>query len=115
MTREVATLALHPRRPCSTHREPRWLAVGTVRLVVSLLLGMTLLSFRPPPSAFAAGVVGTGTPGSCTEAALDAALTGGGSVTFNCGASPVTITITSVKTITVSTNIDGDGRITISK
>ncbi len=33
----------------------------------------------------AAGVVGTGTPGSCTQTALTTALTGGGTVTFNCG------------------------------
>jgi cysteine-rich repeat protein len=62
----------------------------------------------------AEAVVGTGTPQSCTEAALDAALAGGRAVTFNCGAEPVTITITSTKTIAADTTIDGGGSITIS-
>ena len=38
----------------------------------SFLLG--LVTVGVPQGAFAAGVVGTGTPESCTEAALDAAL-----------------------------------------
>lgn len=36
-------------------------------------------------------VVGTGTPASCTSAALAAAVRGGGIVTFNCGPDPLTI------------------------
>ncbi len=60
-------------------------------------------------------VVGTGTAASCTESALDAALTKGGVVTFSCGAAPATITVT--KTIelptTLDTVIDGGGTITI--
>jgi len=54
--------------------------------------------------ARAAGVVGTGTAASCTEAALDAALAGGGLVTFECGG-PATIDITAGagKTITADT------------
>jgi hypothetical protein len=59
--------------------------------------------------------VGTGTAASCTEAALSAALTTGGVVTFDCGAAPVSITVT--KTIElpfdVDTVIDGGGTITI--
>jgi hypothetical protein len=58
-------------------------------------------------TAHAAGVVGNGTPGSCTEAALNAALAGGGTVTFNCGASPVVIPITSQKVIAAPTVVDG--------
>jgi hypothetical protein len=64
----------------------------------------------------AAGVVGTGTSESCTDAALDAALSGGGLVTFNCGG-PTTIDIstgTGTKTIAADTTIDGGGLITIS-
>jgi hypothetical protein len=61
-----------------------------------------------------AQVVGSGTPASCTEAALDAALAPGGLVTFDCGTDPLTITITSTKTIAKDTTIDGGGRITIS-
>ena len=67
-----------------------------------------------PQGTFAGGVVGTGTPESCTEAALDSALVGGGLVTFNCGLEPVTITITSTTTIAQDTTIDGGGRMTIS-
>lgn len=61
----------------------------------------------------AAGVVGSGTAGSCTEAALEAALAGGGTVTFDCGGAH-TITVTSQKTINATTTIDGGGLITLS-
>ncbi len=57
--------------------------------------------------ARAAGVVGTGTPTSCTEAALNSALAGGGSVTFDCGPNPVTIGVTQQKVIAAATTIDG--------
>lgn len=68
-------------------------------------------------SALAAGVVGTGTAASCTDAALDAAVAGGGLVTFDCGPAPLTIDIstgTGTKTIDTDTTIDGGGLITIS-
>lgn len=61
-------------------------------------------SFEP---VLAAGTVGNGTPGSCTETALNTALAGGGNVYFNCGANPVTITLTSEKVIAANTTIDG--------
>lgn len=38
-----------------------------------------------------ATVVGNGTPSSCTETALSAAIQAGGMITFNCGAGPQTI------------------------
>lgn len=41
-----------------------------------------------------AGVVGSGTPTSCTEAALASQVAAGGTVTFNCGAGPQTIPFT---------------------
>lgn len=63
--------------------------------------------------AHAAGVVGTGTPASCTEAALVAALAGGGAVTFSCGAAPHTIVFTGQKNLSASTSIDGGGLITL--
>jgi predicted outer membrane repeat protein len=91
---------------------------ATLSVVVALLL---LASFSQ--GALAGGVVGTGTPDSCTEAALNAALgcgappvsncAGGGTVTFNCGGA-ATITVTSTKTISADTTIDGGGVITIS-
>ena len=62
-------------------------------------------------------MVGTGSADSCTNAALDAALKGGGLVTFNCGG-PATIDITidtaDGERITADTIIDGGGVITIS-
>jgi len=61
-------------------------------------------------------VVGTGTTVSCTESALDACLPGDGSfdgaVTFNCGGA-ATITVTSTKTISADTAIDGGSLVTI--
>ena len=60
-------------------------------------------------------VVGTGSAASCTEAALAAALTAGGVVTFACGAAPATITVT--KTLVLPTDkdtvLDGDHKITL--
>ncbi|HSK03280.1 MAG TPA: hypothetical protein VK932_18640, partial [Kofleriaceae bacterium] len=58
-------------------------------------------------------VVGTGTPASCHEAALAAALAGGGIVTFACGPAPVTIPITSTLAITADTVLDGGHRVTL--
>lgn len=62
--------------------------------------------------------VGTGTPASCTEAALDAALaavnSGGGTLQFACGAQPHTLVVTSAKAITANVTVEGDGKITLS-
>ena len=78
-------------------------------LLISLIW---IILFTTSP-VLGGGVVGSGTPGSCTEAALNAALAGGGSILFNCGGSH-TITLTSQKTITANTVIDGGGLITLS-
>jgi hypothetical protein len=75
-----------------------------------------IATFTAPHHARAAGVVGNGTPASCTDAALDAALAGGGAVTFDCGGAAI-IDIsagTGTKTITADTTIDGGKLITIS-
>ncbi|MBN2370849.1 MAG: hypothetical protein JXO72_10195 [Vicinamibacteria bacterium] len=77
---------------------------GLLGVVVSGLIAAVF-----PASARAAGVVGDGTPASCTESAFNAALAGGGAVTFNCGGGPVVIPITSAKTLTTTTTIDGAG------
>jgi Calx-beta domain len=66
------------------------------------------------PTLRAAGVVGNGTPSSCTEPALAAAMAGGGSVTFDCGPGAVTIPLTSELVVSASTAIDGGGTITLS-
>ncbi len=67
-------------------------------LLPLLLLGLVLT----PKVASANGVVT-----SCNNAGLTSALAGGGLVTFNCGPSPVTITVSSQKVITQPTTIDG--------
>lgn len=68
-------------------------------------------------------VVGTGTPASCNEAAFDTALGQlypgatfpGGTITFACGPSAVTITFTGAKGIGWGTGtvVDGGGRVTL--
>ncbi len=60
-------------------------------------------------------VVGTGTPASCTFAALDTAVKKGGVITFDCGSSPVTIAVTATLhlPITKDTVIDGGNKVTL--
>jgi hypothetical protein len=58
--------------------------------------------------------VGDGSAASCTAAALQTAVAGGGTVVFNCGAAPVTITVTSQIMISKETVIDGGGTVTLS-
>jgi predicted outer membrane repeat protein len=64
------------------------------------------------PQVWAAGVVGNGTPGSCTSAALQATINAGnGVITFNCGGAH-TITLTSplnIHPLAASLNITIDG------
>lgn len=67
----------------------------------------------PVDVATPAAVVGDGTKESCTEAALDDALAGGGVIVFNCGGE-ATITVTQTKMITKDTVIDGGGDVTLS-
>ena len=62
-------------------------------------------------------VVGRGTPGSCTSAAVVRAVADGGIITFNCGPKPVTITMTATaKVVNTSHRIvlDGGGKVTLS-
>lgn len=62
-------------------------------------------------------IVGTGTPASCTSDAVVNAVAQGGIIKFNCGAQPVTITMT--RTAKVFNNkpdvvLDGGGKVTLS-
>lgn len=82
------------------------IAFSTPLFLITFGVGVTLTLASLEP-VYATGTVGNGTPGSCTEAALNTALTGGGSVYFNCGSSPITITLTSEKLISANTTIDG--------
>ncbi|MGQ0602085.1 MAG: hypothetical protein ACT4QE_10370, partial [Anaerolineales bacterium] len=83
------------------------------RIVMACTLGAALMAVPGATPVHAGGVVGNGTPGSCTEAALNTALAGGGSVTFNCGSAPHTILFTGQKSINLNTTIDGGGTITL--
>ena len=110
-------------------------AVSADRTFATTATGTT----TPPPSGFNPGntsgtvpvpagmgaenvsapdrVVGDGTPASCTSAAVVAAVTAGGVVTFNCGASPTTITLTQtlkVRNSTAKLVLDGGGKVTLS-
>jgi hypothetical protein len=63
-------------------------------------------------------VVGSGTPASCTGAAVVAAVAAGGVITFDCGPDPVTITLTETAKVFNDTGpvivIDGGGLVTLS-
>jgi len=63
-------------------------------------------------------VIGTGTPASCTSAALVAAVAAGGVITFNCGSAPATIQMTATAQMfnnaAPTTIIDGGGLVTLS-
>jgi predicted outer membrane repeat protein len=96
----------------STRR--RYLAVHGV-LVAALLLQASIWMPRPTSAATTPSTtIGTGTPSSCSEFALSAALRVGGTIAFSCGANPVTITVTGQKAIAVDASIDGGGLITLS-
>jgi hypothetical protein len=62
-------------------------------------------------------VIGTGSPGSCTSAAVISAVAKGGIITFNCGPNPVTITMTATAKVVNThrrTVLDGGGKVTLS-
>jgi hypothetical protein len=61
-------------------------------------------------------VIGTGTPASCTSAAVVQAVALGGIITFKCGPNPVTITMTATAKIVAGNRIviDGGGKVTLS-
>jgi hypothetical protein len=62
-------------------------------------------------------VIGDGTPGTCTSAAVVAAVAAGGVVTFSCGPGPVTITMAAtakVRNANPRLVLDGGGKVTLS-
>ncbi len=62
-------------------------------------------------------LIGTGTPASCTGQAVVNAVAQGGKIRFNCGASPVTITLPSTAKVfnnRPDVTLDGGGLITLS-
>ncbi|HUA41119.1 MAG TPA: hypothetical protein VMA32_06120 [Streptosporangiaceae bacterium] len=62
-------------------------------------------------------VIGTGSPASCTSAAVVRAVAKGGVITFSCGPNPVTITMAATAKVVNThrrTVIDGGGKVTLS-
>jgi hypothetical protein len=62
-------------------------------------------------------VIGTGTPASCTSAAVVKAVAEGGIITFRCGTKPVTIVMTATATVPKTRHLvvlDGGGLVTLS-
>ncbi|MBK8986137.1 MAG: hypothetical protein IPM39_08645 [Chloroflexi bacterium] len=87
-----------------------WFVVGFCLLALAWGAGQTRA---------ADAVVGDGSPASCTEAAFDAALaaavSGGGTITFNCGAAETTIPFSLSKIVNLgNVTIDGANRIILS-
>ena len=78
-------------------------------LAASLWFGQTASAQLRSP-----GVVGTGTPASCTETAFTTTLALGGNATFNCGSQPFTLTLTQRANVVTNTVVDGSGLATIS-
>jgi hypothetical protein len=61
--------------------------------------------------------IGDGTPAGCTSAAVVKAVARGGTITFDCGPAPVTITMTAtakVRNTSSAVVLDGGGRVTLS-
>jgi hypothetical protein len=73
---------------------------------------------RPVNTSHPDHVIGTGTPASCTSAALVKAVAAGGVITFKCGPAPVTITMTGTAKVRNDHGsrvvIDGGGLVTLS-
>jgi predicted outer membrane repeat protein len=83
------------------------------RSVIRLFI---LVAVAVMSTSLTAGVVGSGTPTSCTQSALQAQLSGGGTVTFNCGAGQQSISITSPLGVISSfppVTVDGNDTITL--
>jgi hypothetical protein len=62
-------------------------------------------------------VIGHGTPGGCTSAAVVKAVAAGGIITFNCGPKPVTITMTATAKVVNTSHevvLDGGGKVTLN-
>lgn len=91
-----------------------------MRLAITQRIAVAALLFGAGHASADDAVVGTGAF-TCSEAALDIALAqlypgatfSGGTLSFNCGPTPVTIPITNRKTLTGATVVDGGGRITL--
>ena len=69
---------------------------------------------QPAPVDPADHVIGDGSPASCDQASLATAIAAGGTIVFDCGPDPVTITLDASLKIIEDTVIDGGGKVTLS-
>jgi predicted outer membrane repeat protein len=71
--------------------------------------------YKPKVLTEAITIVGNGTPASCNQTAIQAALDVGGDIACNCGANPLTINLNSQLQVTkTGTLFDGGGLVTLS-
>jgi predicted outer membrane repeat protein len=103
-----------------THTYPEVGMTGSVirrAAVICALLGISLAGTGRASAQEVFRTVGDGTSASCTDAALDTALSGGPTfkvfINFACGAVPKAIAILSTKSIGKNVTIDGDNLITL--
>ncbi len=90
--------------------------VGFSPLPMLIVVVLAVWVFLADPADAATGVVGSGSPPSCTGSALTAQIAmvpAGGTISFNCGGI-ATIALSSGITIGASTTINGGGVITLS-
>lgn len=86
-----------------------------VRLIVPLTALLVVLGLFGAQAVLAGGVIGNGTPGSCTETAFDMVYASGGLITFNCGSAVKTIQFSTVKPISNSLTINGANKIILKE
>ncbi len=102
----------------------RLAGVGGLAAMIAVAVTSCPASIGPAPHTLAAyssslpkHVVGTGKPASCTSAAVVKAVAEGGAITFNCGAKPVTITMTATAKVVNTSHqvvLNGGGKVTLS-
>lgn len=88
------------------------------RFLFALVI-LASLAFYPWPGRAANGVVGDGNAASCTEEAFNTVFnavesSGGGTITFDCGAAPLALIFTFYKAVSADTELDGGDLITLS-
>jgi hypothetical protein len=121
----AATLAVSTRGPAvSVTQTPTSTPTATASAGVALKAGNPAGGAAVPADGRAVDtshptrVIGTGTPASCTSAAVVAAVAKGGVITFSCGPNPIVITLTQTAKVhnlaAADVVLDGGGKVTLS-
>jgi hypothetical protein len=84
-------------------------SAGLHRYLILTIVVACFVSASSPTIHAKMGIIGDGTPESCTEVALKTQIAQGGIITFACGNQPHTITLTDVVHIVSDTVLDGGG------